>query len=94
LNNLIPISLLIIDYNILTKVIAKRLEKDLPKIINLHQTGYVKNRYGKNLRLISDIMSYIAETRIPGIALFLNFKKAFDTIEWNFINTAKQWLCV
>ena len=24
----------------------------------------------------------------PGIALFLDFRKAFDTIEWNYIKTA------
>ena len=35
--NLRPISLLKVDYKILTKVIAKRIEKALPKII-----GYVK----------------------------------------------------
>ena len=87
LDNLRPISLLNIDYKILTKVIAKRLEKFLPKIINPDQTGYVKNRFiGKNIRLISDIMSYTEETSIPGIALFLDFKKAFDTIEWDFID--------
>ena len=59
LNNLRPTSLLNTDYKILTKVIAKRLEKVLPKIINLDQTGYAKNRYiGENVRFISDIMSY------------------------------------
>ena len=57
LDNLRPISLLNTDYKILTKVIAKRLEKVLPKIINPDQTGYVKSRYiGENVRLISDIM--------------------------------------
>ena len=87
LDNLRPISLLNTDYKILTKIIAKRLEKVLPKIINPDQTGYVKSRYiGENVRLISDIMSYTEETNIPGIALFLDFKKAFDTIEWDFIN--------
>ena len=71
-----------------TKVIAKRLENVLPKIINPDQTGYIKNRYtGENVRLISDIMKYTEENNIPGIALFLDFKKAFDTIEWDFINS-------
>ena len=39
LDNLRPISLLDIDYKILTKVTAKQLEK-----VNPDQTGYVKNR--------------------------------------------------
>lgn len=53
LENLRIISLLTVDYKILTKAIAKRLEKVLPKIINPDQTRYVKNRYiGENIRLI------------------------------------------
>ena len=87
LDNFRPISLLNTDYKILTKVIAKRLEKVLPKIINPDQTGYIKNRYiGENVRLISDIMVYTEENNMPGIALFIDFRKAFDTIEWDFIN--------
>lgn len=31
-------------------------------------------------------MSYTEKTNIPGIALFLDFEKASDTIEWEFIN--------
>ena len=41
LENLRPISLLNVDYKILTKAIAKRLEKVLPKIINPDQSDYV-----------------------------------------------------
>lgn len=26
----------------------------------------------------------------PGIAIFLDFRKAFDTIEWNYLKTALQ----
>jgi len=70
LDNLRPISLLNTDYKILTKAIAKRLEKVLPKVINLHQTGYIKTRYiSENISLISDIMTYTEEKNIPGIAL-------------------------
>ena len=82
-----PISLLNVDYKILTKTIAKRLEKVLPKIINPDQTGYVKGRYiGENVCLISDIMSYTSEKNMPGVALFIDFRKAFDTIEWDFLS--------
>ena len=28
----------------------------------------------------------------PGIALFLDFKEAFDSLEWNFIKMALQWV--
>jgi len=86
LENLRPISLLNLDYKFLTKTNAKRLEKVLPKIINPDQTGYVKGRYiGENVRLIMDIMSYTEEKNIPGVALFIDFRKAFDTIEWDFL---------
>ena len=86
LENLRPISLLNVDYKILTKTIARRLEKVLPKIINPDRAGYVKGRYiGENVRLILDIMSYTDKTKVPGVALFFDFRKAFDTIEWDFL---------
>ena len=65
LENLRPVSLLNTDYKILTKTIAKRLEKVLPKIINSDQTGYVKGRFiGENVRLIQDVMFFTAYTKI------------------------------
>ena len=42
LSNWRPISLLNIDYKILTKALAKRIEKYLPKLINSDQTRFVK----------------------------------------------------
>ena len=54
-----PISLLNIDYKILARIFAQRLQKVLPKIISLDQQGYIKNRYiGYNRRQIQDIMDY------------------------------------
>ena len=86
LENLRPISLLNVDYKILTKVIAKRIENVLPTLINPDQTGYVKGRYiGENIRLIYDLIHYTDKTNQKGIAIFLDFKKAFDSIEWSYL---------
>ena len=89
LEDLRPISLLNVDYKILSKILAKRIEKVLPKIINPNQTGYVKGRFiGENIRLIQDVTFLTKHANTPGIAIFLDFRKAFDTIEWNYLLSA------
>ena len=86
LGNLRPISLLNTDYKIARKAIAKRLEAVLPNVINANQTGYIKGRFiGENVRLISDIINYTATKNLSCLAAFLDFEKAFDSIEWNFL---------
>ena len=76
LENLRPISLLNVDYKILTKVLARRLEKVLPKLISPDQTGYVKGRYiGENIRLIEDLMFYTETENLPGTAVVDESKK-------------------
>ena len=82
-----PITLLNVDYKITSKAIATRIEKLLPLIINSTQTGFIKGRYvGENIRLINDILEQTKAQDIPGILLLLAFRKAFDTVEWDFIN--------
>jgi len=58
------------------------IETVVPLVINADQTGYIKGRYiGENVRLISDIISYTAAKNLPGLAVFSDFEKAFDSIE-------------
>ena len=58
----------------------------MPTLINPDQTGYVKGRYiGENVRLIYDLLQYTDKLNKKGIAIFLDFKKAFDSIEWNYL---------
>ena len=105
LKNWRPISLLNIDYKILSKVLAKRMEQHLPKLIHSDQTGFVNGRYiGQNIRLLSDIMEFSDSKNFQGILLFVDFEKAFDTLEWSFIsktlevfnfgNKFKKWFTV
>ena len=86
LENWRPISLLNIDYKIATKTITDRISKVLLKLIHEDQTGYVKGRYiGQNIRLVKDITKVTSLDNIPGMAIFIDFKKAFDSVDWNFL---------
>ena len=93
LKNWRPVSLLNNDYKIAAEAIALRMEKVLPKIVNESQTGYVKGRYiGESIRTISDIMSFTKTHNIPGLAVFLYFEKAFDSLEWNYLQKCLEVL--
>ncbi len=86
LKNYRPISLTNYDYKILCFCLANRLQKILKNIIHDNQTGYIKGRYiGANARLIQDYFENCENFQIPGILLFLDFEKAFDSLEWNFM---------
>ena len=74
------------DYKIAAKAIANRLKTHLPNLINNDQTGFIKGRYiGENIRLIDTIINYASAKNIPGLLLFIDFEKAFDTLEWSCI---------
>ena len=91
LDNWRPSSLLNTDYKIATKAIAARIAKVLPRLIHGDQTGYIKGHFiGQNVRLIADIIECTDTLDISGIALFLDFKKAFDSLNWNFIIKALE----
>ena len=86
LKNWRPISLLNFDYKLLSKTISFRVTEYLPKLIHHNQSGFVKGRFiGDSIRVLQDIMLYSLEKRLPGLILFIDFEKAFDTIEWKFI---------
>ena len=80
LENWRPISLINVDAKIASKIIATRIVKVLPEIIHPNQLGYVKGRFiGEAARSILDVMDYTKKENIPGILLFIDFEKAFDS---------------
>ena len=58
ISNWRPISLLNLDYKIISKLFASRLKNILPNLISSQQTAYVaQRRINKSERLISDLLS-------------------------------------
>lgn len=54
--------------------------------LELNQNGYIKNRFiGYNIRLIQDVIDISEKNNYDACILFLDFSKAFDTIEWEFM---------
>uniref|UniRef100_A0A0S7ERB2 LIN1 n=1 Tax=Poeciliopsis prolifica TaxID=188132 RepID=A0A0S7ERB2_9TELE len=85
-SNYRPISLLNQDYKIFTSILAKRLEHILPEIINLDQTGFIKNRRTRdNIRRTLSVINHIKKTDKDSMILGLDAQKAFDTVDWSFL---------
>ena len=81
-----PVTLLATDYKILAKALATRLQKVISDIVSNDQVGYVKGRYiGENVRIIEDMMIYTSKNDIPGFMVLIDFEKAFDMVEWDFL---------
>ena len=75
-----------IHYKILTQSLARRMEKCLPSFIHNDQSGFLKGRYnGEGIRFVKDFIDNFDTNNILGLIVQLDFAKAFDSIEWNFL---------
>jgi len=71
---------------IASKVIAERMKGLLPKSIHYNQSGYILGRnICDNICSVLDIMDYARAKKLPRILLFIDFDKAFDSLEWTFL---------
>ena len=87
-----PLTLLNCDLKIAMKAIANQIKTVIPKLINNDQIGFLIGRFiGENIRLIDSIINYAAEQYIPGLLLFIDFEKAFNSLNWSFVNPTLEY---
>ena len=75
--------------SVVYRVIARGIPRILlPKLVPSDQTGFMKGRYiGENIRLIYDqVMEYTMVEKKGGILVSLDFKTAFDSLEWQILS--------
>ena len=64
------------------------MKEVLPSIIQSDQKGFLKNRYiGETIRTIADSLEYIKQKKIMGMTLLIDFEKAFDSLEWDYLES-------
>ncbi|XP_019431829.1 PREDICTED: uncharacterized protein LOC109338932 [Lupinus angustifolius] len=82
-----PIALANFQFKIITKLIADRLASLTPIIISSQQRGFIKGRQIQDcIYLASEAINLLPHKVFGGnLAIKLDIKKAFDTIDWVFL---------
>ena len=81
-----PISLINCSFKLISKILANRLECYLGKIIGSSQSGFIKGRQiSESILIANEIEHSMKCGKIKGIILKLDFEKAFDSVDWNFL---------
>lgn len=84
-----PISLLNCDFKAVSAVLAARLNNVLPGLIDVDQRGFVAGRLiGENALEMQTVIEFCQETGKKGALINLDFRKAFDSLDWGFTRSA------
>ncbi|CAD6185382.1 unnamed protein product [Caenorhabditis auriculariae] len=89
LNNFRPISLLSVVYKLFTKVIVNRLEKQLDNFQPSSQSGFRRN-YSclDHIHALTQVVERHREHQMPLALAFVDYYKAFDSVEINAVLNA------
>jgi hypothetical protein len=82
-----PISLLNCDYKILSKILATKLSPKLKFIIDDEQTGVPGKTISEPIYTVQSIIHQINKIKQDGALIFLDFEKAFDSVDHNYTFT-------
>lgn len=91
LKNWRPITLLNVDYKIMTKAIANRFRKVAGSVVNTDQSCGLPNRtIHDQLFFINDFIEYSNEKNRNGILLTIDQEKAFDRVHHDLIHAVLE----
>ncbi|XGW09915.1 hypothetical protein V3C99_011857 [Haemonchus contortus] len=91
ISNYRPISLLSVVYKSFTKALLNRVERILDEYQPVEQTGFRKNfscMDNIHAREVCQLIERSREYRLPLALLFVDYKKAFDSVEINAVLNA------
>lgn len=81
-----PISVINVISKIISKIMANRLRKIMPGMISPCQTAFIQGRQiTDNFVSTREVLQHISSSKRKAVFIKLDFAKAFDTIEWDFL---------
>ncbi|MCH89860.1 RNA-directed DNA polymerase (Reverse transcriptase), partial [Trifolium medium] len=89
IENFRPIALANFQFKIITKTLADRLSVIAQNIISPQQRGFIHDRHISDCVIVaSEAINVLHKKRFGGnIALKIDIKKAFDSLDWSFLLT-------
>ena len=87
MKNFRPISCCTVIYKCITKIMANRIKKFLPCIIEKNQSAFIGGRsITDNILMAEELVRGYSRTSLsPRCALKIDLQKAFDSLSWEFI---------
>lgn len=86
-----PISIISLISKIISKLLATRLSRFLPELISVNQTAFVRGRQiSENFVAVREALQHISQTTEQAIFLKIDFAKAFDSVNWDFLFRVMQ----
>ena len=81
-----PIDLANFQLKVITKILADRLALICMRIISPQQRGFVRDRNISSCVIIaSEVINLLPKKQFGGnVAIKVDFRKAFNTLDWNF----------
>ncbi|GKV50356.1 hypothetical protein SLEP1_g57064 [Rubroshorea leprosula] len=82
-----PISLIGSLYKILSKVLANRIKKVLPKVISGTQSAFLGGRQiTDGILILNEVVEEIRRKKIGSFIFKADFEKAYDSVNWVFLD--------
>ena len=81
-----PIALINCSFKIFSKTLNNRLIRIIDRLISPNQTAFIKGRYIlESVVAAHEIIHEIARKKEAGIVLKLDYEKAYDRVNWDFL---------
>jgi len=86
MKNYRPISLLNVDYKIISKIMTNRIGKVISILVHPDQTCAIKNRsIFDNAHLLRNVVDYVEQKNLKCCFVSLDQEKAFDRVNYDFM---------